>query len=110
MHLLLDLPHPPTAVIAANDLCAFGAMRALQLRDLIPGKDISIIGFDDIRLASQWHPSLTTVAQPFRQLGFIATQTLIDIIAGKEVEQRVILEPQIVVRGSTGPMKLSKNV
>ncbi len=103
MHLLLDSARPPTAVIAANDPCAFGAMRALQMRGLIPGKDVSIVGFDDIRMASQWHPSLTTVSQPFRRLGFIATQTLIDIIAGKETEQDVILEPELVTRASTGP-------
>lgn len=105
MHLLLDLARPPTAVIAANDPCAFGAMRALQMRGLIPGKNVSVVGFDDIRMASQWHPSLTTVSQPFRRLGFIATQTLIDIIAGKETEQQVILEPQLVTRASTGPLE-----
>jgi DNA-binding LacI/PurR family transcriptional regulator len=103
MHLLLDTVEPPTAVIAANDLCAIGAMRALQMRGLIPGKSVSVVGFDDIRLASQWHPSLTSVSQPFRRLGFIATQALIDMIAGNETEQQVILEPKLVTRGSSGP-------
>ena len=103
MHLLLDLPHPPTAVIASNDLCAFGAMRALSMRGLIPGKDVSVIGFDDIRQASHWHPSLTTVAQPLRRLGFIATQMLINIIEGKQVEEQIVLKPQLIIRQSTGP-------
>jgi DNA-binding LacI/PurR family transcriptional regulator len=110
MHLLLDLAKPPTAVIAANDLCAFGAMRALQMRGLIPGKNVSVVGFDDIRMASQWNPSLTSVSQPFRRLGFIAAQTLIDKIAGKEVEQQVILSPRLVVRGSTGPVDQTAEV
>ncbi len=70
IHILLDLPKPPTAVIAPNDLSAFGAMRALQTRGLTAGKDISVVGFDDINLAAHWHPSLTTVAQPFRRIGF----------------------------------------
>lgn len=105
MHLLLDLSHPPTAVIAANDLCAFGAMRALQVRGLVPGNDVSIVGFDDIRLASQWHPALTTISQPFRRLGFIATQHLIETISGKEVNKHVILEPKLIVRSSTGVVK-----
>ncbi|MBC7264895.1 MAG: LacI family DNA-binding transcriptional regulator [Chloroflexi bacterium] len=105
MHLLLDLPHPPTAVIAANDLCAFGAMRALQMRGLIAGQDVSIVGFDDIRLAAHWYPSLTTVSQPFRRIGSIVAQMLLDIIAGKEVEQHIIVEPRLVVRNSTGPLK-----
>ena len=105
MHLLLDLSHPPTAVITSNDLCAFGAMRALQVRGLVPGNDISIVGFDNIRLASQWHPALTTIAQPFRRLGFIATQHLIETISGKEVDKHVILEPTLIVRSSTGAVK-----
>ena len=103
MHLLLDLPFPPTAVITANDLCAFGAMRALSMRGLTPGKDVSIIGFDDISQASHWYPSLTTVAQPLRRIGFIATQTLIDTIEGRQVEKQVILKPQLIIRQSTGP-------
>lgn len=105
MHLLLDLPQPPTAVIAANDLCAFGAMRALSMRGLVPGKEVSIVGFDDIRQAAHWHPSLTTISQPLRRLGFIATQMLIDIIKGKsDVETQVVLKPQLIVRQSTGPV------
>jgi len=105
MHLLLDLPQPPTAVIAANDLCAFGAMRALQMRGLVAGQDLSIVGFDDIRLASHWYPSLTTVSQPLRRIGSIAAQILIDVLAGKVVENQIILEPQLIVRQSTGPLK-----
>lgn len=105
MHLLLDLARPPTAAIAANDLCAFGAMRALQMRGLVAGQDFSIVGFDDIRLASHWYPSLTTVAQPLRRIGSIAAQILIDIIAGKDVEHQLILEPKLIVRQSTGPLK-----
>jgi LacI family transcriptional regulator len=105
MHFLLDLPQPPTAVITSNDLCAFGAMRALSMRGLIPGKDVSVIGFDDIRQASHWHPSLTTVAQPLRRLGFIATQMLINIIDGKQVEEQIVLKPQLIIRQSTGPVE-----
>ncbi len=103
MHLLLDLPKPPTAVITSNDLCAFGAMRALSMRGLVPGKDVSIVGFDDIRQAAHWHPSLTTISQPLRRLGFVATQMLIDIIKGNDVETQIVLKPQLIVRQSTGP-------
>lgn len=103
MHLLLDLPQPPTALLAASDLCAFGAMRALQARGLLAGRDLSVVGFDDIRLASHWYPSLTSVSQPFRHIGFVATQMLIDIIAGRECVRQVIVEPRLVVRQSSGP-------
>jgi DNA-binding LacI/PurR family transcriptional regulator len=80
-------------------------MCALQLRGLVPGLDLSVVGFDDIRLASHWHPALTTVSQPFRRLGFVAAQTLIDVVAGKEVDSHVVLEPRLVVRQSTGSPK-----
>lgn len=103
MHFLLDLPIPPTAVITTNDLCAFGAMRALSMRGLTPGEDISIVGFDNIRQAAHWHPSLTTISQPLRQLGFKATQMLIDIINGIQIERHVVLKPQLIIRQSTGP-------
>ncbi len=105
MHLLLDLPHPPTAVITANDVCAFGAMRALQTRGLLAGQDVSVVGFDDIRLASHWYPSLTTLRQPLRRIGSAAAQILTAIISGKEVQRQVIFEPELIIRRSTGPVK-----
>lgn len=105
MHLLLDLPDPPTAVIAANDLCAFGAMRALRARGLVPGQDVSVIGFDDISIAAHWDPPLTTLAQPLRRIGSIATGIVIASVVGEEVERQVLIEPQLVVRSSTGPAR-----
>jgi DNA-binding LacI/PurR family transcriptional regulator len=103
MHLLLDLPQPPTAVIFPNDLSAFGGMRALQMRGLQAGKDISVVGFDDIKLASHWHPALTTVAQPFRRVGFEVVQAVIKLLAHIAPLPQLVIEPRLVVRGSTGP-------
>jgi LacI family transcriptional regulator len=105
MHLLLDLPVPPTAVIAANDICAFGAMNALKKRGLEPGIDISVVGFDDIRLASHWSPPLTTISQPYRKIGFKTANLLIDAIKGKQVDKEYILMPELMVRNSTGRKK-----
>lgn len=102
-HLLLDLTEPPTAIITANDICAFGAMRALQTRGLQVGKDISVIGFDDISLADHWHPALTTIAQPFRKIGFSLMQSLFSVISGENVLPQLLLEPNLVIRQSTGP-------
>jgi LacI family transcriptional regulator len=102
MHLLLDLPQPPTAVLTANDLCAFGAMRALQSRGLKTGIDISVIGFDDIRLASHWQPSLTTISQPFRKIGVLCADNLIQCITNKDCLPQVLLEPKLVERQSVG--------
>lgn len=101
-HLLLDLPKPPTAILTANDICAFGAMRALQLRGYQAGKDVSVIGFDDISLASHWHPSLTTISQPFRKIGFSLMHSLFSIISGETNLPKTLVEPQLVLRQSTG--------
>ena len=101
-HLLMDLPQPPTAILTANDACAFGAMRVLQIRGLQTGKDVSVIGFDDVSLATHWHPSLTTIAQPFRKIGFTVMQSLFAILAQKETLPQTVIEPHLIVRQSTG--------
>jgi DNA-binding LacI/PurR family transcriptional regulator len=101
-HLLLDLPEPPTAILTANDICAFGAMRALQTRGLQVGKDVSVIGFDDISLSDHWRPTLTTISQPFRKIGFSLMQSLISVISGVNALPQTMLEPRLVIRQSTG--------
>lgn len=103
-HLLLDLPQPPTAIITANDICAFGAMRALQARGLQVGRDVSVVGFDDISLADHWQPSLTTIAQPFRKIGFALMQALFAVISGAKETPMTMVEPKLIVRQSTGPV------
>ncbi len=78
MKELLDIPSPPTAVFACNDMMAFGAMRAINEQNLnVPG-DISVIGFDDILLSSYTAPPLTTVVQPSYEMGMIAAEILIN--------------------------------
>ena len=104
-HLLLDLPEPPTAIITANDICAFGAMRTLQIRGLQVGKDISVVGFDDISLADHWQPSLTTIAQPFRRIGFALMESVLKVISGEAVFPQALVEPKLIVRQSTGPVR-----
>jgi DNA-binding LacI/PurR family transcriptional regulator len=101
---LLDLPNPPTAIVAWNDLLALGAMGEAQSRGLVVGRDVSITGFDDIPLAEYTHPSLTTVHQPAHELGSMLAQMLIRLINKQPVEpKQVIVKPQLVVRQSSGP-------
>jgi len=104
MHLLLDLPHPPTAVICPNDLAAFGALHALQVRGLRAGVDVSVVGFDDIQQAAHWQPSLTTIAQPFREIGFETVRILLAVVCGNggTPPPQLFIEPRLVVRQSTG--------
>jgi alanine racemase len=100
----------PTAVLAMSDAMAIGAMHAL--RDLgldVPG-DVSVVGFDDIDLASHVEPPLTTVHQPIRQKGEEAVRLLLAIVgetAGPTSDHRR-LETRLVVRGSSGPASLAR--
>lgn len=105
MHQLLDRINPPTAVIMANDLASFGAMNALNKRGLVPGKDISIIGFDDIVAAEHWTPSLTTIRQPIKAVGMKAVEMLFDVINKKSVEGQ-LFTPRIIKRASSGEVEI----
>lgn len=101
---LLNLPVPPTAMIACNDLMAFGAISAVMERGLVVGKDISITGFDNIPMAEVSHPPLTTVNQPIYQIGSKVTEMLVRRIQGKQARpEQVLLTPSLIIRQSCGP-------
>jgi len=74
----------PTAILAADDYMAIGAMQRIQDEGLAVPDDISIIGFDDVELASYTKPALTTIRQPLVELGDVAAKSLIDIIEDKQ--------------------------
>jgi LacI family transcriptional regulator len=99
---LLNLPQPPTAIFASNDVMAFGAMEAArEVGKKIPD-DISIIGFDDIPQAGQVHPPLTTIRQPLEEMGRRAARMLLQIIENSEQPvERIELPTELVVRDST---------
>lgn len=99
---LLDLPSPPTAIAACNDLMAFGAMSAVQDRGMMVGEDIAITGFDDIPMAEYAHPPLTTIHQPIYKIGGMVCEMLIQLIQGKRLsEKHILLKPELVVRRSS---------
>ncbi len=101
---LLDLPEPPTAIIACNDLLALGATSAVQARGLQVGRDVSVTGYDNIPLAEHAHPPLTTVDQPAHRLGSLVARMLIAVIRGEPIaEKQIILQPEAVIRQSSGP-------
>lgn len=103
---LLALAHPPTAVFAANDLSAFGAITAIRESGLRVPDDVSVLGFDDIPAAAQFHPALTTVRQPLQQMSRSAVNTLLALIAGiAPASPQVTLPTELVVRASTAPVK-----
>ncbi|MBA2948004.1 LacI family DNA-binding transcriptional regulator [Streptomyces himalayensis] len=94
-----------TAVFAANDLMAFGALLALREAGLSVPHDVSVVGFDDIRAASLAHPSLTTVHQPAYDVGRTATAQLLQYVTRGEVPpaSRHTLPVELKVRASTAP-------
>ena len=96
---LLDSGVEFDAIFAACDLIAVGAMRALKEHDFSIPEDIAVAGFDDIAVASFTSPPLSTVKQDTKRAGELLVEALLDMIAGKEVESRLI-EPQLIVRQS----------
>jgi LacI family xylobiose transport system transcriptional regulator len=99
---LLRLPEPPTAVLCGNDLQAFGVFEAARQAGLRIPQDLSVVGFDDITYARWSGPELTTVRQPFGEMGVIAAETVLALAAGETIRQsHVELTVQLIVRDST---------
>ena len=103
---LLAEEFPPTAIFAGNDLMAVGVLCAIHEANMCVPADISVIGFDDIPLASYSVPRLTTISQPSHQLGQAAVECLIDRLKNPEKSvQRDILSVSFVERDSCAPIK-----
>lgn len=101
MKRFLKLAEPPTAIFAANDLLALGAIQAIQKKKYHIPEDFCIIGFDDIRLASFVHPSLTTIRQPMLEMGALAVKMLLKIIEEGEFNQKkIVLKSKLIIRKS----------
>jgi LacI family transcriptional regulator len=92
----------PTAIFAANDLLALGALRAAREVGIRIPVDLSLVGINDIPLVGLLDPPLTTARVPQREMGAIAARMLIGILEHEPVAQRhVLLDAELVVRGST---------
>jgi serine phosphatase RsbU (regulator of sigma subunit)/DNA-binding LacI/PurR family transcriptional regulator len=102
MMKLLDQEVEVDAVVAANDLMAFGVLRALQSRGIpVPGR-MAVTGFDDLKESRHTIPPLTTVRQPIYELGYQAVILLLDQIQGKDIPQCMTLPTRVIVRQSCG--------
>jgi DNA-binding LacI/PurR family transcriptional regulator len=102
---LLRRPDPVTGVVCASDPIALGVVRAARrLGRSVPG-EVSVVGYDDSWLMSCAEPPLTTVRQPIEAMGHAAVELLVKEVAGVRVtHDELLFEPELVVRGSTGPM------
>ncbi len=101
--LLMASPERPTAVICGSEPFAYGALLEAQSMGLRVPDDVSVTGFDDMWLASQLSPSLTTVWTPRREMGRDAARYLLAKLTGKAVAKPRPLETRLVVRQSTAP-------
>ncbi|HZW02704.1 MAG TPA: LacI family DNA-binding transcriptional regulator [Anaerolineaceae bacterium] len=102
------LPAKPDAVFAASDLMALGAMRAVGEAGLRIPEDVAMVGFDDLPIAVQPKPQLTTVRQPVYQFGYNAVELLIDRIeTDNPSPRRVIMDTELIVRESCGALRSS---
>jgi len=101
MRRMLRHAEPPTAVFAANDIQAIGAIAECREQDLDVPRDISIIGFDDLPVAEFTFPKLTTIHVPADRMGHIAASRLFEMIQGEPEPASEILPVRLVVRDST---------
>lgn len=107
MKKFLKLVKPPTAIFAANDLLALGAMQAIQKKNFHIPEDFSVIGFNDIKLASFVYPALTTIRQPMLEMGALAVKMLLRIIEEGEFNQKkIMLKPKLIIRESCKEKKI----
>lgn len=94
----------PDAVFAASDQVALGVLAGLQRVGLKVPTDIALVGFDDLPLATQVHPTLTTIHVPIDDLGRVAAKHLVDLINGRGPEaDRFLLPTGLQLRESCGP-------
>lgn len=98
-----------TAIFAYNDMAAIGSIQALKKLGFNVPNDVSVVGFDDVREATFYSPSLTTVRQPLRKMGEIAAEKVLERIEGEFSRDTVLpsikVEPEFVIRQSTGPVR-----
>jgi len=103
---LLALPERPTAIFAGNDTQAMGVYSALHTHGLSVPASMSVVGFDDVAIASVVTPALTTVRQPLVEMGRVATTMLLRLIAGEPLDSvRVELTTTLVIRDSCAPLR-----
>jgi DNA-binding LacI/PurR family transcriptional regulator len=101
---LFDSGFRPTAIVCVNDFMAMGVLRELRERGLRVPQDVSVTGFDNIRLSQFCYPALTTVHIPRREIGVAAFEFLrSDGEHPRPAGQNMIIEPEFIVRDSVGP-------
>jgi DNA-binding LacI/PurR family transcriptional regulator len=101
---LLRSGEPPTAIVAANDMMAFGVIEAARELGIRIPNDLSVAGFDDLPSPGEHYPSLTTVRQPVAKMGEMSARHLLAALAKNILPKiQIRLPVSLIVRQSTGP-------
>jgi len=101
---VLARAEPPTAIVAATDALALGAIRAIRAAGLTVGRDVSVVGYDDVPMAAVVDPPLTTFDQASAEAGECAARLLVRLLAGEPASAlRVLRRARLVRRASDGP-------
>jgi DNA-binding LacI/PurR family transcriptional regulator len=102
----LSLPQKPTAAVCWNDLVAIGLMNGIARAGLVPGRDVSVTGYDDLEEAAIATPALTTVWNGQSEVGRNAARALLDKLSGSHEPDGIhLIKPEMRIRQSTGPLK-----
>ena len=107
---LMAASRQPTAIFAANDLSAVGALDHLDSAGLAVPDDVSVVGFDDTALAAMSYVSLTTINQPSTELGQAAVDLMIEKLTGRTEPVQYVGKPTLVVRSSTGTPRAESEI
>lgn len=103
---LLESGYSPTAIICVNDVMAVGALRELRERGIRVPQDMSVTGFDNVKLSEFCYPALTTVHIPRDRIGHIICDYLVPVLEKSAPnEGEVVIDPEFMVRESTGPVR-----
>ena len=104
---LLGLAEPPTAVVCGNDLLAVGVLLEAEQRGLVVPRDLSVVGIDNLQIASHISPSLTTVHLPTAELGRAVAEHLLARLRGELRNSRTEMPIELIERRSSGPPPMS---
>jgi DNA-binding LacI/PurR family transcriptional regulator len=102
---LLASGETPTAIVCVNDIMAVGALRELRERGLSVPRDISVTGFDNVKLSEFCYPALTTVHIPRERIGKLVCECLLAKSDGTASDHEMVIDPEFVLRESTGPAR-----
>jgi len=100
----LSLDKKPTAVFAVSDFLAAGVLKKATELDIVPGREFSVMGFDNISMAQIYTPSISTVEQPCYRMGQTVAELVIENIMGKNNRGKIVLDHRLVLRQSTGDL------